>query len=242
MNFYELRTIPKRQFFALLGLIAGAELLLMVTVNSALEGAGVSPLIRAMVDAGLLAIICAPFMFNYQLRPLHMAYHDNLTGLPNRLLFHDRLAQALVAGKRDGRGCAVIFMDLNRFKPINDTYGHRTGDVILKQVANRIEGCVRKSDTVARIGGDEFAILLTQTTATAVAEKVVREIAAELSKPFDIHDKHLHIGVSAGIAFYPLNGSDGTSLLDAADDAMYCAKASSGLYCFAGQKADAEIA
>lgn len=148
----------------------------------------------------------------------------------------------MVAGKRDGRGCAVIFMDLNRFKPINDTYGHRTGDAILKQVASRIEGCVRESDTVARIGGDEFAILLPQTTTAFDAEKAVRKIAAELSKPFDIQNKYLHIGVSAGIAFYPLHGLDGASLLDAADDAMYCAKASSGLYCFAEQKADAEIA
>lgn len=242
MNFHELRSIPKRQFFALLGLVAGTELLFMVTVNAALEGAGVPYLIRALVDAGLLAIICVPFMLNYQLRTLQMAYHDSLTGLPNRLLFHDRLAKALAAGKRDGRGCAVIFMDLNRFKPINDTYGHRTGDVVLKQVANRIEGCVRESDTVARIGGDEFAILLPQTTTAFDAEKLVRKIAAELSKPFDILNKRLHIGVSAGIAFYPLHGLDGVSLLDAADDAMYCAKASSGLYCFAGQKADAEIA
>lgn len=226
----------------MMGLVAGTELLFMVTVNAALEGAGVPHLIRALVDAGLLTVICVPFMLNYHLRVLQMAYHDNLTGLPNRLLFHDRLAKALVSGKRDGRGCTVIFLDLNRFKPINDTHGHRTGDAVLKQVANRIERCVRESDTVARIGGDEFAILLPQTTTSLDAEKLVRKIAAELSKPFDVHNNRLHLGVSAGIAFYPLHGLDGASLLDAADDAMYCAKASRGLYCFAEQKTDAEIA
>ncbi len=219
-------TVPMQSFFVLLCLIAATEMLLMVTLNVMLEDTSYPYWVRALADAAILAAICAPFLLNYQLRPLLMAYHDNLTGLPNRLLFYDRLAQALIAAKREKRNCAVIFMDLDRFKPVNDTYGHRVGDTVLRQVAERVRSCVRESDTVARIGGDEFTVLLPVIVEAADAEKVVQKIEAELFRPFEVNGRHIELGVSAGIALYPDHGKDGTTLLDAADDAMYCAKLS----------------
>lgn len=216
--------IPMRSFFMLLGVISVVEMLLMLTVEPLLLSGGYPFWVRAMVDAGLLAIICVPFMTNYQLRPMQMAYHDSLTGLPNRLLFNDRMEHALLVAKRQQSSCAVIFLDLDRFKPINDLCGHRVGDVVLKQAAARIEGCMRESDTVARIGGDEFAILLPNPVGRAEADQVVQKISEALSRPFDVRGKQLDLGVSAGIAFYPADGTDGMMLLDAADDAMYRVK------------------
>lgn len=233
MTWNKIRTIPIKQFIGLLAIIASIECALMLTVDAYLELAGIARATRSVVDAGLLILLCLPFIFRYQLRPLQMAYHDNLTGLPNRLLFDDRLRNVIALARRDKSGVAVIFIDLNRFKLVNDTYGHRVGDAMLRQVGNRIAKCVRESDTVARLGGDEFAILLPATSNTTDAEIVVQKIATELEKPFEVSGKQLHIGVSAGIAFYPEHGIDGSMLLNAADEAMYRAKGGGGLYCFA---------
>lgn len=213
--------IPMRHFFLLLGLIALAELLLMVTVDPMMDAYGYPVWIRAMTDAGLLAVICVPFMMSFQLRPMQMAYHDPMTGLPNRQLFNDRLAHALVVAKREQRSFAVIFLDLDNFKPINDQFGHRVGDVVLKLAAVRIESGVRESDTVARLGGDEFAILLTDAESTADADRVIRKITVALSRPFEVRGHTLELGISAGVAFYPADGVSGMELVDAADDAMY---------------------
>lgn len=213
--------IPMRHFFLLLGLIAMAEMLLMLTVDPMMESSGFPVWIRAMADAGLLALICVPFMLNLQLRPMQMAYHDPMTGLPNRQLFNDRLQHALEVAKREQRSFAVVFLDLDNFKPINDHFGHRIGDVVLKLAAVRIESGIRESDTVARIGGDEFAILLNNAENTADAEQVIRKISDALSRPFEVRGHILELGVSAGIAFYPADGVSGMELIDAADDAMY---------------------
>ncbi|MBU0688191.1 MAG: GGDEF domain-containing protein [Gammaproteobacteria bacterium] len=217
--------IPMRHFFILLGLVALAEMLLMMTVDPMMEASGYPVWIRAMADAGLLAIICVPFMLNFQLRPMQMAYHDPLTGLPNRQLFNDRLAHVLVMAKREQCSFAVIFLDLDNFKPINDRFGHRVGDVVLKLAAVRIESGVRESDTVARLGGDEFAILLADAESTADAERVIRKISEALSRPFEVRGHILELGISAGVAFYPADGVSGMELIDAADDAMYRNKA-----------------
>ncbi len=213
--------IPMRHFLILLGLIALAEMLLMLTVDPMMEAQGYPIWIRAMADAALLALICVPFMLNFQLRPMQMAYHDPLTGMPNRQLFNDRLQQALVVAKREQSSFAVVFLDLDSFKPINDRFGHRIGDVVLKLAAVRIESGIRASDTVARIGGDEFAILLTDAESTADAERVIRKITVALSRPFEVRGHTLELGVSAGFAFYPADGVNGMELVDAADDAMY---------------------
>ncbi|MDD2699986.1 MAG: GGDEF domain-containing protein [Sideroxydans sp.] len=213
--------IPLRHFFMLLGLIAGAETLLMLTVDPMMDGQGYPVWIRAMADAGLLALICVPFMLNFQLRPMQMAYHDPLTGMPNRQLFNDRLQHALEVARREQRSFAVVFLDLDNFKPINDRFGHRVGDVVLKLAAVRIESGMRESDTVARVGGDEFAILLTDAESTADVERVIRKITVALSRPFEVRGHTLELGVSAGFAFYPADGVSGIELIDAADDAMY---------------------
>lgn len=234
MDFDKLRIIPKREFFTLLGLVAGTELLLMVTVNAALEQSGYPNLIRAVLDAGLLAIVCVPLLLNYQLRPLQAVYYDELTRLPNRHLFRDRLEQALVVAKREQRNCAVVFIDLDKFKPVNDGYGHRVGDALLKRVAERIWNAVRASDTVARFGGDEFTILLPAISEAEDAEKVVRKIMIEFASPFDLDGRIIQIGISAGIALYPHDGDEGLALIDAADEAMYRAKSKEGSnYCLA---------
>lgn len=233
MNCDELKTIPKQKFFTLLGLLAGTEFLLMLTVNAALEGRGYPNLIRAMLDAGLLAIVCIPLLRHYQLRPLQAAYYDDLTGLPNRQLFRDRLKQALVAAKRERRNCAVVFIDLDKFKQVNDEYGHRVGDTLLKRAAERIWNAMRESDTVARFGGDEFIILLSLIAETEDVEKVVQKIVDEFSRPFDLDGHVIQIGISAGVALYPRDGEEGLPLIDAADEAMYRAKGKTGSsYCF----------
>lgn len=229
-----LKSIPMARFFVLLALIASVEWLLMMTVDNALEQAQYPMWIRAIIDAGLLAAICVPFMFNYQIKPLRAAYYDDLTALPNRQLFRDRLDQALTAAKREKRKCAVVFLDLDKFKPVNDEYGHRIGDELLKRAANRIWNSVRESDTVARIGGDEFTVLLPFVAGGNDAEIVVQKIIDEFKRPFDLDGRIIQLGISAGIALYPLDAEDSLTLLEAADDAMYLAKenAQGQGYCF----------
>ena len=154
-----LKSVPAQLFFSLFGLIAVTETILMMTVNIELEARQLPSWARAVTDAGLLTIICAPFLLSYYLRLLRVAYHDCLTGLPNRILFQDRLSQGIALAKREDRYCALIYLDLDRFKPVNDTYGHHVGDQVLKLVADRLRQCVRESDMVARLSGDEFTII-----------------------------------------------------------------------------------
>ncbi len=150
-----------------------------------------------------------------------MAQHDNLTGLPNRALFDDRLQQALSYCKRHERVLAVMLLDLDKFKPVNDRHGHAIGDELLKQVAQRLLSCVRSSDTVARIGGDEFVILLHQIDDTAHAAIVSDKIQQTLGSLFFVGDQRVQIGCSIGTAFYPQDGKDAHELTQIADQRMY---------------------
>lgn len=159
-----------------------------------------------------------------QERVQHLAYYDPLTDLPNRTLFTDRLQQAVLMGRRKKHCFALMFMDLDRFKDINDTLGHHTGDQVLQQVAARIKACMRESSTVARMGGDEFAILLPTTSHLDGAAMVARKILASFSKPLQIGDRNFEIGASLGIALFPEHGNETDSLMRAADAAMYEAK------------------
>ena len=154
----------------------------------------------------------------------HLAFYDTLTDLPNRMLLNDRLQQALVAAKRDSCGVALMFLDLDKFKPINDTYGHDVGDQLLKAAAQRILTCVRESDTVARIGGDEFIVLLRTVISSLDASSVAEKIRVALNQPFELAGHQLAISSSIGIALYPEHGSDGVELSKNADIAMYQAK------------------
>jgi len=154
----------------------------------------------------------------------HLAHYDALTSLPNRVLFSDRLQQALALVKRNGNHLAVMFIDLDRFKPINDTYGHGVGDLLLQEVAKRIKGSVRESDTVARIGGDEFIALLQNIKEGRDAKAVAEKIRYALNEPFDIAGQSLGISSSIGIAVFPEHGRDEIELCRNADSAMYKAK------------------
>jgi diguanylate cyclase (GGDEF)-like protein/PAS domain S-box-containing protein len=161
-------------------------------------------------------------------RLVHQANHDALTGLPNRLLLTDRMELTLAAAARHGRLAAVICLDLDRFKQINDTYGHVVGDVCLKKLAERLCARLRASDTVARSGGEEFTVLLGDLTTATDAELVVAELLTGICQPFTVDGYNLELSASIGIAIYPTDGTDSQALWRAADAAMYRAKHSGG--------------
>lgn len=159
-----------------------------------------------------------------QIRLQLMAQYDQLTGLPNRGLLYQRLRQALSGGQAGQLGFAVLYLDLNKFKEVNDSLGHGVGDLLLQGVAARLKHCVRESDTVARIGGDEFVILLQHVHEPAQAERVVEQIRTALSRPFDLDPHRLHITPSIGTAYYPQHGTSEEQLIKYADNAMYSEK------------------
>jgi len=154
----------------------------------------------------------------------HLAQHDTLTDLPNRALLSDRLQQALACAKRDKQLVALMFIDLDRFKPINDMQGHVVGDWLLQQVASRMLDCVRDSDTVARVGGDEFVVLLRTIDSAGDAVKVGEKIRGALNQSFDLAQQSLHISCSIGIALYPEYAKNESEMMGYADIAMYQAK------------------
>ncbi|HEY8219176.1 MAG TPA: sensor domain-containing diguanylate cyclase [Methylobacter sp.] len=151
----------------------------------------------------------------------HIALHDPLTGLANRVLFNDRLEQAIKLAARNKTKFAVLFLDLDKFKPVNDLFGHKIGDKLLQKVADRLTRSIRKSDTVTRLGGDEFVILLKHISGQEMVEKLLNQIIDALGKTYHIDDHDLEIGVSAGISIYPDHGADAKTLLHLADKAMY---------------------
>lgn len=154
----------------------------------------------------------------------YLAHHDTLTGLPNRSLFYDRLHQVLAQAKRNAQMSALMFIDLDHFKQVNDTLGHHVGDLLLQSVAQRIKDCVRESDTIARLGGDEFTVLLPQVEKQEDAAAVAEKIVAALTEPFLLDGHEVHSGGSIGIAIYPIDASDNETLIKCADTAMYAAK------------------
>ncbi|MFB2934714.1 EAL domain-containing protein [Aerosakkonemataceae cyanobacterium BLCC-F154] len=154
----------------------------------------------------------------------HQASHDSLTGLPNRLLFNTRLSLELAHQHQGGKMLAVIFLDLDYFKNINDTLGHATGDELLQKVAQRLQACLREGDLVARWGGDEFTILLPVIQSTENAVNIVERILHVISAPFDFKGQEFYVKASIGIAFAPYDGEDAETLLKNADAAMYKAK------------------
>ena len=160
----------------------------------------------------------------------YQALHDHLTGLPNRVLLRDRTSQAILAGERERGLVAVMLMDLDRFKEVNDTLGHHSGDVLLQQVGPRLRSVLRESDTIARLGGDEFAILLPNVVDRASALSVADKIKRALALPFEIQGLRLSIEASIGIAFFPDHATEVETLIQRADVAMYVAKRTGGGY------------
>ncbi|GAB7027626.1 sensor domain-containing protein [Geotalea toluenoxydans] len=153
-----------------------------------------------------------------------LAYYDTLTGLPNRSLLQDRLGQSIVQAVRDNRKVAIMCLDLDRFKSINDTLGHVAGDSLLATVAERLTECVWETDTVARIGGDEFVIIISAIEHAEDLNKIAEKILAAISKPLALNGQEIFITASIGIAIYPEDGTDVQGLLKNADLAMYKAK------------------
>jgi diguanylate cyclase (GGDEF)-like protein/PAS domain S-box-containing protein len=156
----------------------------------------------------------------------HLAHYDSLTQLPNRALFADRLKHALVTGVRHRKKTALLFLDLDKFKSVNDSVGHLAGDLLLQSVANRLKLCVRESDTICRQGGDEFLILVPDVVGPEDAEKVAIKIIDAMKESHQIGDRKLHITFSIGISICPDDAADDEMLLRHADDAMYVAKES----------------
>jgi Amt family ammonium transporter len=156
----------------------------------------------------------------------HMAYHDSLTGLPNRITFYDRLLVAIANAKRDKHIFAVIFIDLDRFKEINDTLGHETGDKVLQTVPRKMKEYLRESDTLSRMGGDEFMLLLPKIKTREDAQAVTEKFLEAFQKPLNINGHEITIGLSIGTSFYPQDGEEPDILVKKADTAMYQAKQS----------------
>lgn len=155
----------------------------------------------------------------------HMAHFDLLTGLPNRPLLYDRLGIALANAHREEKLLSLFFLDLDGFKEVNDRFGHEAGDLVLKEVARRLQQCVRETDTVARLGGDEFVLLLASISDTQDAGMIAAKVINSLTEPIMLNGKLAHtIGASIGIANYPKDGSNQYALLSNADTAMYAAK------------------
>jgi len=153
----------------------------------------------------------------------HLAYHDALTGLPNRRLLQDRLLQALARADRTGRKVAVFLLDLDDFKEVNDTFGHRAGDAALQQVVNRLSTRMRATDTLARTGGDEFTVVSEVADAQG-AQTLASALESALLPPLRVKGRPVQTGVSVGYALYPDDGTDPTKLYAVADKAMYASK------------------
>lgn len=158
----------------------------------------------------------------------HVAYHDELTGLPNRSLLFDRFNQAVAHGARQGRRVALVFLDLDGFKSVNDELGHGAGDALLRQVAGRLTACIRAGDTACRYGGDEFVIMLPEVDGQESAAAVAEKIRSQLSAPYLVDHRTVTVTASIGVAVYPVDGQDYDALMQQSDIRMYRAKARRG--------------
>lgn len=165
-------------------------------------------------------------------RARYLAYHDIITGLANRALFNERLDYALVQAERHNWSLAIMYLDLDKFKAINDTHGHHVGDQVLQRVGERLQACVRAEDTISRIGGDEFLCLLMEVKNDLAVTKVAELMIKKVSEPCEINQVKLVIQPSIGIALYPRDGTTAETLLKNADAAMYKAKQGNENYFF----------
>jgi len=154
-----------------------------------------------------------------------LAFHDSLTGLPNRASLFDALGRAVARAAAESRQLALLYLDLDDFKPVNDALGHAAGDELLIAVAERLRGAVRKTDVVARLGGDEFAVLLADVEHSDVAGALAGKLVDRIGQPYMLHRRRIRVGASIGISLYPRDGATVDALLNHADAAMYAAKA-----------------
>ena len=166
----------------------------------------------------------------------HRALHDPLTGLANRALFFDRLHQSMLGFERDGRLVAVVMLDLDGFKTVNDALGHVAGDRVLKEVAAQLQAGIRSTDTVARLGGDEFAWILPSVGSAEAAARKARTLLRSVARAYPADGKQVEIGVSAGVAFFPIDGQETDALMRHADLALYTAKRQGGGLAYIGHR------
>ena len=192
---------------------------------------GLAPVIVLAVDFSLfsLPLLMLPLLAIYRdgqqaLLIEHQSLHDSLTALPNRVLLHDRIDQAIRVARRDEAAVAVLLIDLDHFKEVNDTLGHHHGDLLLNEIGPRLAETLRESDTIARLGGDEFAVVLPSVADPAAGVAVARKMLHALERPFDVQGLKLQVGASIGLAFFPDHGTDVQTLIQRADIAMYVAK------------------
>jgi diguanylate cyclase (GGDEF)-like protein len=192
---------------------------------SAVKGGAQDYLVKGRLDRELLlrSMHYSIERKRYQVQLEHQANYDALTGLPNRNLLHDRLRQA-VYSQRAARAIAVVFMDLDHFKFVNDSLGHSTGDLLLKAMGERLRTVLREGDTVGRVGGDEFVLILNDQSNEEIIYRAMQRISSKVSEPITIEGKELYVSCSAGISIYPQDGRDVDTLLKNADAAMYRAK------------------
>jgi diguanylate cyclase (GGDEF)-like protein len=179
------------------------------------------------IAASLLSCVLAAYLGNllwHRGAIERQAHHDELTGLPNRTLFADRLSRALAHARRNDISVAVMFVDLDRFKEVNDSFGHAAGDELLRQVAGRLQSCMREEDTVARLGGDEFALLMPHISGIEGAVKVAERLLAAFTKPITLAEQQVMVSGSVGISLFPQDGTEAQDLIEGADAAMYRAK------------------
>jgi diguanylate cyclase (GGDEF)-like protein/hemerythrin-like metal-binding protein len=180
---------------------------------------------REKLDHVLISFIDITERKQSESRVNFLAYHDRLTGLPNRALFFDRLSQAMSQARRSHNHVALLYLDLDGFKPVNDMHGHEAGDAVLKMVAQRLLACVRAVDTVARLGGDEFAIVAGELDSPVEVERIAEHVLQAFAQTMALPDGEVcMVGCSIGISIYPDNGDEMDSLLAAADAAMYDSK------------------
>ena len=190
-------------------------------------GVSAAPLLRGdTLEGTVLVFSDLSRVKAYQAEIQQLAFHDALTGLPNRRLLKEHLTQALGQAQRHQRQLALMYLDLDHFKEVNDTLGHDGGDELLQAVATRLTRSVRASDTVARMGGDEFVVLLPEVANRAAAEQVAQHILNALRAPISLKGQDWQVGVSIGVAMFPESGLDANALQQGADQAMYAAKQS----------------
>jgi len=216
-------TTPWRSYFATKLIVNGSAFGAMVFAARHPHG-GIPDLDRDLVALMALFLAAALERAQYAERLQQLAFYDSLTGLPNRVLFDDRLKQTMSTAKRYSRGFSLMYLDLDNFKQINDRYGHPTGDLVLRAVADRLVGTLRESDTISRFGGDEFVILQPVVNPASDAADLARKIVSSLQAPFILGGVDHMVHTSVGIALYPHDGSTADELMDRADRALYHAK------------------
>lgn len=230
--------MPVTMFLRIVGIMSVVEALVMGVFWFIYIPQGI---ITAVIDAVLLATISTPFIYLWIINPVQQnllartnvieyeSTHDQLTGLPNRFLLQDRLQQAILAAQRENKPVALLVIDLNRFKEVNNNLTHFIGDLLLKQIGPRIRGVLRESDTLARLEGDKFAVILPLTNLEDTT-LVVHKILKALEQPFILEGLALNVDVSIGIAYHPNHGKDANVIIQRADIAMYVAKQASDPY------------